>query len=41
MDCTLLYLINTVNHDKIIHSGHGDDTKLKHELISNPFLTSM
>ena len=38
---SLLYLIKTVNHDKIIHSGHGDDTKLKHELISNPFLTSM
>ena len=38
---SLLYLIKTLNHDKIIHSGHGDDTKLKRELISNPFLTSM
>ena len=38
---SLSNLIKTVSHEKIIHSGHGDDTQLKHELISNPFLTSM
>ncbi len=38
---SLSLLINTISHDKIIHSGHGKDTKLKHELISNPFLTSI
>ena len=38
---SLIHLIKTINHDKIIHSGHGDDTKLKHELISNPFLNSI
>ena len=37
---SLLQLIDTVNHEKIVHSGHGDDTTLKHELVSNPFLTS-
>ena len=38
---SLSHLVNTVNHEKIIHSGHGEDTKLKHELMSNPFLTSI
>ena len=38
---SLIHLIKTISHDKIIHSGHGDDTKLKHELISNPFLNSL
>ena len=37
---SLFQLIDTVNHEKIVHSGHGDDTTLKHELVSNPFLTS-
>ena len=37
---SLLQLVNTVNHEKIVHPGHGDDTTLKHELVSNPFLSS-
>ena len=37
---SLFQLIDTVNHEKIVHSGHGDDTTLKHELVSNPFLNS-
>ena len=37
---SLFQLIDTVNHEKIVHPGHGDDTTLKHELVSNPFLTS-
>ena len=37
---SLFQLIDTVNHEKIVHSGHGDDTTLKHELVSNPFLSS-
>ena len=37
---SLFQLIDTVNHEKIVHPGHGDDTTLKHELISNPFLNS-
>ena len=35
---SLLQLIDNVSHEKIIHSGHGDDTTIKHELVSNPFL---
>lgn len=38
---SLIHLIETVSHNKTIHSGHGEDTKLKHELISNPFLNSI
>ena len=37
---SLFQLIDTVNHEKIVHPGHGDDTTLKHELVSNPFLNS-
>ena len=35
---SLLQLIDNVSHEKIIHSGHGDDTTIKDELVSNPFL---
>lgn len=38
---SLIHLISIVDHDKTIHSGHGNDTKLNHELISNPFLLSL
>ncbi len=38
---SLINLINSVDHDKIIHPGHGEDTKLKYELISNPYLISL
>ncbi len=38
---SLLHIIDTFSHEKTIHSGHGNDTKLKYELISNPFLNSI
>ena len=38
---SLIHLIEKISHDKTIHTGHGENTKLKHELISNPFLSSL
>ncbi len=38
---SLVHLIDSVDHEKIIHSGHGNDTTLNSELRSNPFLLSL
>ena len=38
---SLIHLIDSVDHEKIIHSGHGNDTTLNSELRSNPFLLSL
>ena len=31
-------LMNSIDHDFILHSGHGQDTTLSDELNKNPFL---
>ena len=33
-------LKNKLNHDWVIHPGHGPDTSMRHELKHNPFLDS-
>ena len=38
---SLMHLIDTVDHEKIIHSGHGNDTTLSFELHSNSYLISL
>tara|TARA_B110000116_G_scaffold16389_1_gene13287 strand:+ start:351 stop:998 length:648 start_codon:yes stop_codon:yes gene_type:complete len=41
LQTSLIHLINSINHNYIVHSGHGPDTTLKHELNENPFLISL
>tara|TARA_B100001175_G_scaffold224480_1_gene191328 strand:- start:239 stop:886 length:648 start_codon:yes stop_codon:yes gene_type:complete len=38
LQASLVHLINSIDHNFIIHSGHGPDTTLKDELNKNPFL---
>ena len=38
LQSSLIHLLNSIDHDFIIHSGHGPDTTLKYELFENPFL---
>ena len=38
LQSSLIHLLNSIDHDFIIHSGHGPDTTLKYELSENPFL---
>ena len=37
---SLRKLKNKLNHDWVIHPGHGPDTSMRHELKHNPFLDS-
>ena len=37
---SLRKLINKLNHDWVIHPGHGPNTSMRHELKHNPFLDS-
>ncbi|MDP7566164.1 MAG: MBL fold metallo-hydrolase, partial [Candidatus Marinimicrobia bacterium] len=41
LESSLVHLFNSVNHDNIVHSGHGSDTTLKFELKENPFLIQL
>jgi|TARA_B110000881_G_scaffold140287_1_gene123687 hydroxyacylglutathione hydrolase len=38
LESSLIHLINSIDHNSTIHSGHGPDTTLKYELSKNPFL---
>ena len=38
LESSLIHLANSVNHDRIVHSGHGPDTTLGFEIKENPFL---
>ena len=35
---SLVHLMNSIDHNFTLHSGHGPDTTLKNELNENPFL---
>ena len=35
---SLIHLMNSIDHNSILHSGHGPDTTLNDELNKNPFL---
>ena len=35
---SLIHLIDSIDHNFILHPGHGPDTTLNHELKENPFL---
>ena len=38
LQSSLIHLMNSIDHDFIVHSGHGPDTTLNYELSENPFL---
>ena len=38
LQSSLIHLMNSIDHDSIVHSGHGPDTTLNYELSENPFL---
>ncbi len=38
LESSLVHLMNSVAHDRIVHSGHGPDTTLEIEIRENPFL---
>ena len=38
LQTSLIHLINSIDHNYILHSGHGSDTTLNYELSKNPFL---
>ena len=41
LESSLVHIIQSFNHNKIIHSGHGPDTTLLIELEKNPFLIEL
>jgi glyoxylase-like metal-dependent hydrolase (beta-lactamase superfamily II) len=38
LESSLIHLVKTVNHERIVHSGHGPDTTIEFEIRENPFL---
>ena len=41
LQTSLIHLIKSIDHNSILHSGHGPDTTLCQELNENPFLISL
>ncbi|SVB95249.1 uncharacterized protein METZ01_LOCUS248103 [marine metagenome] len=41
LESSLVHIIQSFNHNKIVHSGHGPDTTLLIELEKNPFLIEL
>ena len=41
LESSLVHLMNSIPHDRIVHSGHGPITTLADEMKENPFLISL